>query len=744
MQNQDRCEALLAQLNPLQRKAVERTEGPLLVVAGAGSGKTRVITYRIAYLVDLLGVRPSSILAVTFTNKAAGEMRNRIEAMGCRGVEAAWIGTFHAICARILRRNIEAIGYTSNFVIYDDIDQLDMIRTVLKDLEISEEIMDPRQVRHAIEQEKNAARGPDAMEAGDDGFRMRRIAEVYRVYQERLKEQNALDFGDLIMLTVALFDGHPDLLDRYTGRFRYIHVDEYQDTNRAQYLFVRQLASGHGNLCVVGDEDQSIYRWRGADMSNILNFERDFPGAELVILDQNYRSTGNIIAAASSVIDHNDVRKAKKLWTEKPAGESITIHEARDEHDEARFVVTAIERERLSAARTLNEMAVFYRMNTQSRVIEDELRSAGIPYTVVGGMRFYDRKEIKDTIAYLRFLVNPADLVSLRRIINTPPRGIGTVTVAAIEGHASSTGKPVYDALEEVAGGDVLAARATRHVSDFVRLVATLREAATRDPLDEFVELLVEENRMVSTLERAGTIEAGNRLENLAELITAAKEFTETMGDAPPSEVLSAFLEQVALVSNIDEYDEAPDRVSLLTLHSAKGLEYPVVFMVGMEEGLLPHAQSLDDPAEFEEERRLCYVGMTRAQERLFMTRASSRALFGRFFENPPSGFLDEVPEEKVEASSWRSRYHVPKAAWSGAGFDGPDEVEYVEETEAMEEDGEPGIGDRVMHATFGRGVLLGRQGDGPKEMLFVNFDGVGMKRLLARYANITKVGKKR
>ncbi|MGI9610978.1 MAG: ATP-dependent helicase, partial [Acidimicrobiia bacterium] len=639
---------LFADLNQSQREAVAATEGPVLVVAGAGSGKTRVLTYRIAHLIRDLRTPPEAILAITFTNKAADEMRDRVGALLGGMVRSMWVSTFHSACVRILRREASRLGYRSGFSIYDDADSLRLISIVLKDLDLDSKRFPPRAMKGVISKAKNELVDYETFADQGDGFFHEQVADVYRLYQQRLVEASAMDFDDLLMVTVELFGAFPDVLTHYQSRFRYVLVDEYQDTNRAQYMLVKQLTASHRNLCVVGDSDQSIYKFRGADVRNIRDFEKDYPDARVVVLDQNYRSTETILNAANSVIANNTKRTPKNLWSDRGEGDSITRFEAEDEHDEAGYVVDEIERLK-TAGLNLSDIAVFYRTNAMSRVIEDVFVRRSVPYSVVGSVRFYDRKEIKDAVAYLRVMVNPDDEVSVKRVINEPRRGIGATTIAHVDRFSQAERITFYEALTRASEIPQLNARAITAVGEFVGLIEMLTEKAG-DGVAEAVEAVLADTRMVSTYESERSIEAMGRVENLQELAGVATEFEGSnegaiIGDEEFDELdslrrLELFLETATLVSDLDDWDEGAGAVTLMTLHSAKGLEFPSVFIVGMEDGVFPHMRSLGDPMELEEERRLAYVGITRAQDNLYLTSAWSRNLFGGSSYNPPSRFL--------------------------------------------------------------------------------------------------------
>jgi DNA helicase-2/ATP-dependent DNA helicase PcrA len=726
---------LFADLNPTQREAVAATEGPVLVVAGAGSGKTRVLTYRIAHLLRDLRVPPQSVLAITFTNKAADEMKARVGALVGGAVRSMWVSTFHSACVRILRREASRLGYRSGFSIYDDADALRLLNIVIKDLDLDTKRFPPKAMKNVISKAKNELVDFESFADQGDGFYHEQVADIYRLYQQRLLGASAMDFDDLLMVAVELFGAFPDVLAGYQERFRYVLVDEYQDTNRAQYMLVRQLTASHGNLCVVGDSDQSIYKFRGADIRNIRDFETDYPEARIVILDQNYRSTENILEAANSVIANNTKRTPKNLWSDRGRGVPILRYEAEDEHDEAGYVVDEIERLQAEGF-NLSDMAVFYRTNAMSRVIEDVFVRRALPYTVVGSVKFYDRKEIKDAVAYLRAVVNPADEVSLKRIINEPRRGIGDTTIAHIDRFSQAQKVTFAEALARVSEITMLNARAHAAVGEFVAIMDRLREVVDDNGVAAGVESVLIDTGMVATLESEQTIEAMGRVENLRELVGVAGEFEASnegavIGDEEFDTLdntrrLEVFLESTALVADIDEWDEGAGAVTLMTLHTAKGLEFPAVFIVGMEDGVFPHMRSLGDPAELEEERRLAYVGITRAQDKLYLTSAWSRMLFGGSNYNPPSRFLTEIPDRLVEKAGKRLR----RSASERAAASGPRTTLEAEQV---------GPGDRVRHDKWGLGTVREVVGDGDRAEAEVMFDTQGKKRLLLAWAPLER-----
>jgi len=722
---------LFADLNPTQREAVAATEGPVLVVAGAGSGKTRVLTFRIAHLIRDLGVAPGSILAITFTNKAANEMRERVGQLVGGVVRSMWVSTFHSACVRILRREATRLGYRSGFSIYDDSDSLRLIRMVLKDLDLDTKRFPEKAMRAIISNAKNELIDYESFAHQGDGFYHEQVADVYRLYQQRLVEASAMDFDDLLMVTVELFAAFPSVLEHYQQRFRYVLVDEYQDTNRAQYMLVKQLTDAHRNLCVVGDSDQSIYKFRGADIRNIRDFEKDYPDARVIILDQNYRSTETILEAANSVIANNTKRTPKHLWSDRGTGSPIMRFEAEDEHDEAGYIVDEIERLQNDGF-NLADIAVFYRTNAMSRVVEDVFVRRAIPYSVVGSVKFYDRKEVKDAIAYLKMLVNPADEVSVKRVINEPRRGIGNTTIAHLDRFSQSRGISFFEGLTRVAEVPQLNARAQNAVLEFTGLYEMLHAKAEENGVEAAVQAVLDDTGIVAAYESERTVEAIGRVENLRELVGVAAEFEASnegavIGDEPFDSLdnlrrLEVFLESTALVADIDEWDEGAGAVTLMTLHTAKGLEFPAVFIVGMEDGVFPHMRSLGDPEELEEERRLAYVGITRAQDKLYLTSAWQRMLFGGSNYNPPSRFLKEVPDGLMEKAAKRNRNRpADRAAAAGP--------------RTTVSAGQVGPGDRVRHDKWGLGTVREIIGEGDRAEAEVMFDTQGKKRLLLAWA---------
>ncbi|MED1437663.1 DNA helicase PcrA [Aeribacillus composti] len=720
-------EQLLSGLNEQQQKATKHTEGPLLIMAGAGSGKTRVLTHRIAYLMAEKGVAPWNILAITFTNKAAREMKDRIEQLLGPGAEEIWISTFHSMCVRILRRDIDRIGVNRNFTILDTSDQLSVIKGILKERNIDPKKYDPRAILGTISSAKNDLISPEefARQAGDVWEQI--VSDIYIDYQKKLLKNQALDFDDLIMSTILLFQRVPEVLEYYQRKFQYIHVDEYQDTNRAQYTLVKMLASRFQNICVVGDSDQSIYRWRGADIGNILSFEKDYPNAKVILLEQNYRSTKRILHAANEVIKNNMNRKPKNLWTENPEGKKIIYYRADHEIGEAQFVAKQIQELVQSGKRKLSDIAVLYRTNAQSRVIEEVLLKSNIDYKIVGGIKFYDRKEIKDILAYMRLVANQNDDISLVRIINVPKRGIGASTVEKIMNYAAQQGISMFAALEEMEHIGV-STRAMKVLMEFRELIQQLSQMQDYVSVTELVEEILDRTGYREMLKQEKTLEAQGRLENIDEFLSVTQNFEKQNEDKS----LVAFLTDLALIADIDRIDEEQseqkDSVLLMTIHSAKGLEFPVVFMIGMEEGVFPHSRALMEEAEMEEERRLAYVGITRAEEELYVTNAKMRTLFGRTNMNPESRFIEEMPKEVLEDLNEKKSPKPKLNRTIGAKSTGGDVKAWS-------------VGDKAVHGKWGVGVVVRVKGDGEDQELDVAFPSpVGIKRLLAKFAPIEKV----
>lgn len=777
----------LNDLNPMQRRAAETLEGPVLILAGAGSGKTRTLTYRVANLLEH-GVKAWHILALTFTNKAAREMRERIERLAGADAGEAWIGTFHSICCRILRRDIEKLGYERSFTIYDDDDQQRVIKAVLKELDIDEKFLPPKAVSADTSDAKNRLLSPDEwlQKRGGD-YRSQKTHDVMTRYEQRLRAANALDFDDLLVKTLQLFVEHPPVLEYYQGRFQYVHVDEYQDTNYAQYQLVRLITRESRNLCVVGDDDQSIYGWRGADIRNILDFEKDFPDATVIKLEQNYRSTANILDAANQIIAHNEGRKEKELWTEDGEGEKIALYAAADERDEAAWICQRI-RQLQRGGTPYGSIAILYRMHALSRVLEETLMRAGIPYHVYGGTRFYDRREVRDVLAYLRVIQNPADDISLSRIINVPKRAIGDSTVEQLTQYARQNDMSLYAAV--AAPPDTLASRARKNVNEFSSLIVSLLLAKETLPLSEFVQKVIDDSGLIAQYQKEENEENRARIENIREFMGAVTEFEQKSEDKS----LFAFLENVALVTELDNQDSAPSFVTMMTLHSAKGLEYDAVFMSGMEEGIFPSARAMQEDNRVEEERRLCYVGVTRARKLLHLSYARRRMLFNQMQFNAPSCFLQEIPkrlireEQSSAAQSASYGYGAPAArgaGWGSYGGSGMRRQGGYQDNESRPQYGYgdtmpqrrapaprpsarpapqqpwniPGVqrgfvpsparsvqvqlfkvGDKVQHPKFGKGVIREVTGSGDAARLHIVFPVFGEKVLAQSIAPIVKI----
>ncbi|WP_281882856.1 DNA helicase PcrA [Paenibacillus sp. YYML68] len=768
----------IQKLNPQQRKAVETTDGPLLIMAGAGSGKTRVLTHRIAYLIATRKAAPWSILAITFTNKAAREMQERVSSLVGPQGQDIWVSTFHSMCVRILRRDISRIGFTSSFSILDSGDQLSVIKNCMKELNIDSKKFEPKAVQAALSGAKNELKTPEQLEKQIGDYFDSIVAKVYALYQKKLRSNNSLDFDDLIMMTIELFKQVPEVLDFYQNKFQYIHVDEYQDTNRAQYMITRMLADKHKRICVVGDSDQSIYRWRGADISNILDFEKDYPAAATILLEQNYRSTSTILNAANKVIANNAGRKAKNLWTDKGEGQKIRFYQADSEHEEGYYITGQI-RKNVDKGRLFKDHAILYRTNAQSRVIEEILIKSDIPYQIVGGVKFYDRKEIKDILAYLRLISNPDDDISFARVVNVPKRGIGDTSVEKLAAAAATYGVSMFAMLENV---DMLGltAKATGALGNFRDMIENLHRMLEYLSVTELTEQVLELTGYREELKRENTLESEARLENIDEFLSVTQDFEKRNEDKS----LVSFLTDLALIADIDSMNDDPEAgkqgVVLMTMHSAKGLEFPVVFIMGLEEGVFPHSRALMDNEELEEERRLAYVGITRAEEELFLTCAQMRTLFGRTAANAPSRFLHELPPELVEnARDARAGGFAPRGAGGGAsaawergerrfgsagGFGAAAGSAAQSRGAAVSFSGGgarpaaagaaaasgPGggaakaasfaMGDKVKHGKWGTGTVVAIKGAGDDTELQIAFPApVGVKRLLAKFAPIEK-----
>ncbi|MGQ9010078.1 DNA helicase PcrA [Bacillus stercoris] len=731
---------LLSGLNPVQQEAVKTTDGPLLLMAGAGSGKTRVLTHRIAYLMAEKHVAPWNILAITFTNKAAREMKERVESILGPGADDIWISTFHSMCVRILRRDIDRIGINRNFSILDTADQLSVIKGILKERNLDPKKFDPRSILGTISSAKNELTEPEEFSKVAGGYYDQVVSDVYADYQKKLLKNQSLDFDDLIMTTIKLFDRVPEVLEFYQRKFQYIHVDEYQDTNRAQYMLVKQLAERFQNLCVVGDSDQSIYRWRGADITNILSFEKDYPNASVILLEQNYRSTKRILRAANEVIKNNSNRKPKNLWTENDEGIKISYYRGDNEFGEGQFVAGKIHQLHSSGKRKLSDIAILYRTNAQSRVIEETLLKAGLNYNIVGGTKFYDRKEIKDILAYLRLVSNPDDDISFTRIVNVPKRGVGATSLEKIASYAAINGLSFFQAIQQVDFIGV-SAKAANALDSFRQMIENLTNMQDYLSITELTEEILDKTEYREMLKAEKSIEAQSRLENIDEFLSVTKNFEQKSED----KTLVAFLTDLALIADIDQLDQqeeesgGKDAITLMTLHAAKGLEFPVVFLMGLEEGVFPHSRSLMEEAEMEEERRLAYVGITRAEQELYLTNAKMRTLFGRTNMNPESRFIAEIPDDLLENLNEKKETRAPSARKmqprrgpvsrpvSYASKTGGDTLNWA-------------VGDKAGHKKWGTGTVVSVKGEGEGTELDIAFPSpVGVKRLLAAFAPIEK-----
>lgn len=755
---------LLEGLNDKQYEAVINTDGPCLVIAGAGSGKTKVLTHKIAYLMQEKDIKPWNILAITFTNKAANEMKERVEALVGDDAKDMWIGTFHSICVKILRRFIDRIGFDHSFVIFDTSDQRTLIKECLKDLKIDDKMFTDRIVQFEISNAKNDMKEPEEYEAMVKGdYRREKIASVYNLYQRRLKENNAIDFDDIINYTIKIFKENDDVLDYYTNKFNYILVDEYQDTNKSQFTLIRLLAKAHGNITVVGDNDQGIYSFRGADISNILNFEKDFKGTKIIKLEQNYRCTQNILNAANSVIKNNEVKYKKKLWTENEEGALPTFHVSDDEYDEGRYIVEEINHLRREEYYKYSDFAILYRMNSQSRAIEEILGREAIPYKIVGGLKYFERKEIKDIIAYLRLINNTSDNLALKGIINEPKRGIGKTSLDKIQAISEQTGIPMYQIIKEADQYGL--SRVYSNAQGFIEVIEDLISKKDEYTITELIKHTLKETGYTKALEDENSIEAENRIENLEEFLTIAVQFEEEEADND----LSTFLEGITLSSDIDGMDEEEESVTLMTLHSAKGLEFPVVFLVGMEEGIFPGYKSIGEPKELEEERRLCYVGITRAKNNLYLTCSRQRTMFGSTSCNPVSRFVKEIPENMLEGaneidSEPENKFKDSNYEWS-YGKSGNNGKVLSYKVDIPSSKPEPSFafksaesflaklnnkaqgndtdlskykeGQRIYHKRFGEGNISKIEPEGDDLKLDIQFDKVGHKRLMAKFANL-------
>ena len=747
-------EYLKNSLNPAQLEAVETTSGPLLVLAGAGSGKTRVLTFRVANLISQGEAAPNEILAVTFTNKAAREMEHRIldllQNLGIPVMDSPWVSTFHSTCARILREHIHLLDYQPFFVIYDDSDQLSMIKKVLHALNIDEKMHPAKSFKSLINEAKTLGLGPQEIESQAQYLMDDRGLQVYTMYETEMKRANALDFGDLLLKTYDLFRMYPDILELYQNKFRYILIDEYQDTNQLQYKLVNLLAAQFRNLCVVGDEDQSIYSWRGADISNILDFEKDFPEAKTVKLEENYRSTNTIVASATKLIQNNTQRKNKELFTSNPDGDKITVREESSEYNEARYVVNRIKHHIDDGTLNYNDFAIFYRTNAQSRVFEDQLRSNGIPYRIVGGLKFYDRMEVKDILAYLKLSLNANDDVALKRIINTPTRGIGKTTIEKLENFSNQQQVSMLEACRMASEHKIVHAGATKKLLNFYSLIERIQTAKENSKLSDLYLTVLDETQYVRKLKEENTTESLARVDNLEEFNNAILQFEQERGEEAS---LQNFLEEMALVSDIDNVEESDMCVTLMTLHISKGLEYPVVFMVGMEEGLFPSAMKFEsiDPDDLEEERRLAYVGITRARQTLYMTYARSRKVWGQEHNYPPSRFIKELPQNYIHFESsipkpsssrpkFMSRYDSASKSSSYDSFESDfDQMpDYEGFDDSENESYQKGM--KVRHPTFGVGSIFKIEGRGENQKVSVMFGNRMTKKFVVKYARLERL----
>ena len=759
---------LLKDLNNKQYEAVVNTEGPNLVIAGAGSGKTKVLTYKIAYLMGEKNISLWNILAITFTNKAANEMKERVAALVGDIAKDMWIGTFHSICVRILRRYIDRIGFDHSFVIFDTSDQRTLLKECLKDLNIDDKILNDRAVQYEISNAKNEMLEPEQyMARTNNDFRKEKIAEVYGLYQKRLKANNAIDFDDIINFTIKILTENPDVLDYYTDKFKYILVDEYQDTNKSQFTLVTMLASKFGNITVVGDNDQGIYSFRGADITNILNFEKDFPGTKIIKLEQNYRCTGNILSIANAVIKNNEVKYKKELWTENDIGSIPKFFSADDEYDEGRYIVEQINHLKREEYYKYSDFAILYRMNTQSRALEDILRREDIPYKIIGGLKFYERKEIKDIISYLRLINNTSDNLALKRIINEPKRGIGKTSLDNISNLSEQTGVSMYEIIKNAQ--DYGLTRVYANSREFITVIEDLISKKEQYTISELVKRALNQTGYTKALQDEDTLEAENRIENLEEFLTVAIEFEEQEAEND----LSSFLEGITLSSDIDGMEEDQDSVVLMTLHSAKGLEFPVVFLVGMEEGIFPGYKSISEPKELEEERRLCYVGITRAKDHLYITCSKRRTIFGSTSCNAVSRFVKEIPKELLDGFDEEVKRNENLSdtpfEWKYGSNNGQVKTYKIEDkknitnnntafafrsaesflsklnksTQEQVDLSKYQKGQRVYHKKFGDGTINSIEKEGEDLKIDIQFDKAGHKRLMAKYAGLEIIDSK-
>ncbi len=755
---------LLEELNNKQKEAVLETEGPCLIIAGAGSGKTKVLTHKIAYLISQKNVKPWNILAITFTNKAANEMKQRVENIVGNTAQEIWMGTFHSVCVRILRRYIDRLGFDTSFLIFDTQDQRTIVKECLKTLNIDDKMFTDRSVLSEISNAKNEMLTPKAYQTKYAGeYRKETIGNIYELYQKRLKENNAVDFDDIINYCIDILTNNPDVLQHYTEKFKYVLVDEYQDTNKAQFELVSILASRYGNITVVGDNDQGIYSFRGADITNILNFEKDFPGTKIIKLEQNYRCTGNILKAANSVIKNNENKYEKKLWTENEEGSLPCLYQAEDEYDEARYIVEQIQHLKTEEYFKPKDFVILYRMNAQSRAIEDILRREDIPYKVVGGVKFYERKEIKDAISYLRLIQNPSDNISLKRVINEPKRGIGKTSLDNISQISDKTGTSMYEIIKHAENYGL--SRVKANSEEFINLIEELRQKRNDLSISELLKEVLNKSGYVKALENENTAEAETRMQNLDEFLTVAIEFEEESADNS----LAEFLESITLSSDVDEMQDEENVVTLMTLHSAKGLEFPTVFLVGMEEGIFPGYKSIGEPKELEEERRLFYVGITRAKRFLYLTYAKHRTIFGSTSYNAVSRFIKEIPEELLDANiqdtneddfgetefNWEYGRHN-QAKVKTYTFETEDKVNIKPKTTYQFRTAESFLnslnqkkmqndiditkykeGQRVYHKKFGEGTIQKIEPEGDDYKVDIEFDKSGHKRLMAKFAGL-------
>ena len=764
-------QSLLEELNPKQKEAVEYTEGPCLVIAGAGSGKTKVLTYKIAYLLQEKKVKPWNVLAITFTNKAANEMKERSSSLIGENINDLWLGTFHSICVRILRKFIDRLGFDTSFAIFDTTDQKTVIKNCLKELNIDSKMFTEKSVLNEISNAKNEMLEPEQYNFKYSGdYRKEIIGKVYTLYQKRLKENNAIDFDDIINFTIKILMENPDVLEYYSEKFKYILVDEYQDTNKSQFTLVTLLASRYGNITVVGDNDQGIYSFRGADISNILNFEKDFPGTKIIKLEQNYRCTGNILKAANAVIKHNENKYDKKLWTENEQGSLPFVFCGDDEYGEANFIIEQIHRLKREEYYKYSDFAVLYRMNSQSRALEDKLRIENIPYNIVGGLKFYERKEIKDTIAYLRLLANQSDNLSLERIINEPKRGVGKTSIDNVREIAENNGISMYEVIKRA---DEFVPRIYNNTRDFVNAIEELKNLEV--PISDLITQTLNKTGYLKSLEDEKTVEAESRIQNIEELLTVANEFEKESAD----QSLMEFLNGISLSSDTDNLEDSNEVVTLMTLHSAKGLEYPAVFLVGLEEGIFPGHQSMDNPADIEEERRLFYVGITRAKQNLFLTFARRRTIFGSTSYNPPSRFLKEIPEDILDGyedamQEKEDEFEDTNFGWNYSGkrgfnsyeskittyklgndefaekssYEGKNSANFGRTAESFlasiqakktnETDiSKYKVGQRIYHKKFGEGIITKLENEEDDIKVDIDFEKAGHKRLMARFAGL-------